>query len=105
MNSVATHTKNSNMFLTQTERVLKRKFFEDSSDGMKVLVSDNSNTLNEYKSTINIKKRYVLAASRRAAELSSTDAVIVKPEITTNSDAQDKAKGQNFSRLAAIDVK
>ena len=79
----------ANTLLTQIERVLERKLFEDSSDGMKGLASDNSNALNEYKSTINIKNRDVLAASRAAANIVSTDKSTVEPEITNNSDAQD----------------
>ena len=58
---------------------------------MKGLASNTSNVLNEYKSTINIKKRDVLAASRAAADIVSTNDSTVKPEITNTSDAQDKA--------------
>ena len=95
----------ANTLLTQIERVLKRKLFEDSSDGMKGLASDNSNALNEYKSKINIKNRDVLTASRAAANIVSTDKSIVEPEITNNSNAQDEANRPNVFRLAAVGVK
>ena len=83
----------ANMLLTQIERVLKRQLFEDSANRMKGLASDVRNALNEYKLTVHIKKRDVLAASRAAAKRSSTDNV--EPEIENNSDAQDKADRQN----------
>ena len=72
---------------------------------MKGLASDISNALNEYKYTINIKKRDVLSASIAAADLVSTDKITVEPEITNNSDAQDEADRQNVFRLAEISVK
>ena len=46
---------------------------------MKGLASDISNALNEYKYTINIKKRDVLSASIAAADLVSTDKITVEP--------------------------
>ena len=46
---------------------------------MKGLGSNISNVLNEYKSTINIKKRDVLVASIAAAYLVSTDNITVDP--------------------------
>ena len=72
---------------------------------MKGLTSNNSNALNNYKSTINTKNRDVLAASKAATNLISTDAVTAEPEITTNRDAQDKTDRQNVFRLAEISVK
>ena len=54
---------------------------------------------------MHIKERDVLAASRAAAELPSTDVITVKPEIDNNSDAQDKADWHNVFCLAAIGVK
>ena len=95
----------ANTLLTQIERVLERQLYEDSADGTKGLASDISNTLNEYRSTVHTKKRYVLAASRVAANIFSTDNSTVDPEITNNSDAQDEANRQNVLRLAAISVK
>ena len=62
-----------NTLLTQIERVLERHLYEDSADGIKGLLSDVSNALNEYKSTIHIKKRYMLAASIVAAERANTN--------------------------------
>ena len=82
---------NTNALLTQIERVLKRNLSEDSSYRMKGLASDTSNVLNEYKSTINIKKRDVLAASIASADIVGTNDRTVKTEITNTSDAQDKA--------------
>ena len=58
----------ANTLLTQIKQVLKRQIFEDSSNGMKGLASNISNTLNGYKSTIKTKKRDVLTASRAAAQ-------------------------------------
>ena len=46
---------------------------------MKILASDNSYAFKEYKSAINIKKRDVLTASKAAPNISSTDAITVKP--------------------------
>ena len=94
-----------NILLTHIERVLERQLYEDSSNRMKRLSSNVNNALNKYKSTIHIKNRDVLAASRVAAERASTDNSTVDPEITNNSDAQDKADWQNAFRLASIGVK
>ena len=47
----------------------------------------------------------MLAASRGAADLVSTDGITVEPKITNNSNAQDKADRQNVFRLTAIGVK
>ena len=69
----------ANMLLTKIERLLERQLFKDLSDGIKLPTSDNNNTLNKYKSTINLKKRYLLAASRASTDLVSTDASTVKP--------------------------
>ena len=96
---------NANNMLTHIEWILERQLSEDSSDGMKGLASDNSNALNKYKSTINIKKRDVLAASIAAANIITTDNITAKPDITSNSDAQDESERQNVFRLAAIGVK
>ena len=54
---------------------------------MKGLESNVSNMLNEYKSTIHIKKRDVLTASRVSAESASTNDSTVKPDIANKSDA------------------
>ena len=95
----------ANMMMMQIERLLERQLYRESFDGMKVLTSNNSNGLNEYKSTINIKKRYMLAASRASANLVRTDASTVEPEITTNSDAQDRSNRHNVFRLIEIGIK
>ena len=79
--------------------------FEESDDGMKVLASNVGNALNIYKSTVHIKKRDVIAASRAAAECASTNDCTVEPEIANNSDAQDEANRQNVFRLEVIGVK
>ena len=91
--------------ITQIERVLERKLFEDSADEMKGLSSAVGNALKDYKSTAHIKKRDVLAASRAAAERASIEDSTAEPEINTNSDTQDKADRQNVFRLAEIGVK
>ena len=56
---------------------------------MKGLARDISNELNKYIPAIHIKKRYLLAESRAAANIVSTNKSTVEPEITNNSDAQD----------------
>ena len=80
----------ANTFITQIKLVLERKLFEDSADRMKGLTSDVGNALNDYKLTVHIKKRDVLAASRAAAKHASTNDSTVEPEINTNSNAQDE---------------
>ena len=72
---------------------------------MKGLAIDISNTLNEYRSTIHIKKRDVFAASRAAANQSSTNNSTTDKEITNNIDAQDKSDQHNVFRLTKIGVK
>ena len=96
---------NVNTLLTQIDLILERQWYEDSADGMKGLESDLSNTLNDYKSAVHIKKRDVLAASRAAAKNASTNNSTVEPETANNSDAQDEADQKNFFRLAEIGVK
>ena len=75
----------TNKLLIKIERVLERQLFEDSADGMKGLASNVGNTLNNYKSTVHIKKRDVLAALRAAAERASTNDITAEPEIANNS--------------------
>ena len=53
----------ANTLITQIERVLERQLFKDSADRIKVLASVVGNELNDYKLTVHIKKRDVLAAS------------------------------------------
>ena len=72
---------------------------------MKGLVSNISNMINVYRSTINVKKRDVLAVSIAAADLVSNDNITVEPEITNKSDAQDKSDQQNVFRLTEIGTK
>ena len=92
--------------ITQIERVLERETYEESSDGMKGLLSTNHNTLNRYKATIAIKRKDVLQDSKdEAALLSASSGTKIAPEITTNSDAQDEADRQNTFRLAAVGAK
>ena len=69
----------SNTLLAQIERFLERQLYEDSADGMKGLASKVRNALNEYKSTIHINKRDVLAASRAVAKRASTYNSTIKP--------------------------
>ena len=82
-----------NTLLTQIERFLEHQLFKDSSDRMKVLASNISNALIEYKSTINIKKRDVLAAFRAAGDLVST----VNPEITKTATTRTKPTDRTSS--------
>ena len=72
---------------------------------MKGLVSNISNMINVYRSTINIKKRDVLAASRVAADLVITEDRTVNLEITNSSNSQDEADRHNVFCLTAIGVK
>ena len=72
---------------------------------MKGIASNIRNALNNYKSTINIKKRDVLAASRAAADIVSTNDSTVNPEITNSRESQDKADRQNIFRFSEVGVK
>ena len=72
---------------------------------MKGLASKVRKAINQYRSTIHIKKRDVLASSRAAVDRVSTNASTVEPEITNNSDAQDKVDQQNVFCLVTIGVK
>ena len=72
---------------------------------MKGLANAVGNALNDYKSAVHIKKRYVLAALRAAAEKSSIEDITVKSEINTNRDAQDESDFHNVLCLTAIKVK
>jgi hypothetical protein len=54
----------ANMLVTEIERVPAEQLFEDSTDGMKGLLSTAKNTLIEYKATISIKCKDVLKDSR-----------------------------------------
>ena len=69
----------ANMLLRQFKQVLKRQVYEDSSNEMKGLTRDISNTLNEYRSTLNTKKRDVLGASKVAANIVGTNDRTVNP--------------------------
>ena len=87
-NKVGGYAYNSaNKLITQIEHVLERKLSEESTDRMKGLVSSIGNALNNYKSTIRIKKRDVLSASRAAAKQARFEDSTVEPEINTNGDA------------------
>jgi len=96
----------ANTLVIEIECVLAEQLFEDSTDGMKGLLSTATNTLTEYKATISIKCKDVLKDSKDAtARLSSSSGTTVQPEIATKSDAQEEADRQNTYRLAAIRVK
>jgi ElaB/YqjD/DUF883 family membrane-anchored ribosome-binding protein len=96
----------ANTLVTEIERVLAEQLFEDSTDGMKGLLSTATNTLTEYKATISIKRKDILKDSKdAAARLSSSSGTMVQPEIATNSDTQEEADRQNTYQLAAIGVK
>ena len=96
---------NMNTLLTQIKRVLERQLCGGSAVRMKGLASDVINAINDYKSTIHIKKRDVLATPRAASELASTNNRTVKPEIANNINAQGEADQQNVFHLVAISVK
>jgi hypothetical protein len=96
----------ANTLVSEIKRVLAEQLFEDSTDGMKGLLSTATNTLTEYKATISIKRKDILKDSKdAAARLSSSSGTMVQPEIATNSNAQEEADRQNTFRLAAIGVK
>jgi hypothetical protein len=96
----------ANMLVTEIERVLAEQLFEDSTDGMKGLLSTATNTLTEYKATNSIKRKDVLKGSKdAAAHLSSSSGTTVQAEIVTNSDAQEEADRQDTYQLGAIGVK
>jgi len=96
----------ANTLVTEIGRVLAEQLFEDSTDGMKGLLSTAKNTLIEYKSHISVKRRYILEDSQETADcLSSSSGTTVLPEITSNSDAQEEAGRMNTYRLAVIGVK
>ena len=95
----------ANTLLTQIEQFLDRQLYKDSSDEIKGLLSNVSNVLNKYKSTIHINKRDVLALLRADAKSASTDNSTIELEIANNSDAQDEADCKNVFRLATIGVK
>ena len=96
----------ANTLVTEIERVLAKQLFEDSTDGIKGLLSTAKNTLVEYKATISIKRKDLLKDSKDAADrLSNSSGTTIQPEIATNSDAQEEADRQNTYRLAAIGVK
>ena len=94
------------MLITETECVLAKQLFKDSTDGMMGLLSTTKNTLMDYKATISIKRKDVLRDSMEAADrLTIISGTTAQPEIATNSDAQEEADRQNTYRLAAIGVK
>ena len=55
------------------------------------LVSDTPNTLTNFKSNVAIKKSDVKRQSIAEAQAASSSINIVAPQMTTNTDAQDKA--------------
>ena len=69
---------------------------------MKGLASDICNALNEYKLTIDIKKRDLLATSRAAVNLVSTDESTVEPEITKTVTPRTKPTYRTFSALQKL---
>ena len=98
----------ANMLVTEIECVLAEQLFEDSTDGMKGLLSTAKITLTDYKAHIIIKHKDVLKDLKDAADRlssSSSSGTTVQPEIATNSDAQEEADRQNTYRLGAIGVK
>ena len=94
----------ANMLLTQIEHIIEGQLFEDSANRMKGLAGDVGNATNDYKSTVHIRKRDVLMASRLTTECASTYNITVKPETDNNINAQDKDDWQNVFRLAVIGI-
>ena len=72
--------------LTQIKQVPERQLYKYSANGMKGLASNIRNTLKEYRSTIHIKKRNALAASRAAVDCAITNDRNFYLEITSNRD-------------------
>ena len=92
----------ANMLVTKIEHALAEQLFEDSTDGMKGLLSTAKNTLTDYKAHISIKHKDVIKDSKDTADRlssSSSSGMTVQPEIATNSDAQEEADRQNTYRL------
>ena len=89
----------------QINRVLEEQLFEFTTDGMKGLAVNATNTLTSYKSNISITKKEVLTEAKAAAAAASTKDNTVDPEYATNAEAQDEADRRNSFRLAAIGVK
>ena len=80
-NNVVTFTKN-------IVRVLEDEYFENVTDGMKCLISENPNKLTGFKANFSVTKAEVKAASIAAAAAIGRNPA---PEITTNEDAQEEA--------------
>ena len=94
-NNVVTFTKN-------IVRVLEDEYFENVTDGMKRIISENPNELTGFKANVAVTKADVKAALIAAAAALGGNAA---PEITTNEDTQEKANRQNIFRLAVVSAK
>ena len=98
--------EDAQIFRDEIKTILARQYFhaEDGTNGMEGLLADGrtaENELTRMKSTDMTTRLKVLAASRAAA----TAAGATKPDIESNSDAQDEADRQNMYLLAVIGAK
>ena len=100
--SVGGYKYNAITFIKNIAWVLKGEYFENTTDGMKGLISENPNELTGFKANVAVTKADVKAASIAAAAALGGNAA---PEITTNEDTQEKANRQNIFRLAVVSVK
>ena len=92
---------NAVTFTKQITGVLEDEYFENTTDGMKGLISENPNELTGFKANVAVTKADVKAALIAAAAIGGNAA----PEITTNEDAQEEANRQNVFRLAVVGSK
>ena len=81
----------ANTLLKQIEPVLERHLIKDSSDRMKGLTSDKRNVLNEYKSTINIKKKDVLCGIKIGCRSDQKQ----RQHLRTKNQNQQRCQGQS----------
>ena len=88
-----------NTILTQIWRFLERQLYEDSADGMTGLASGVSNVLNEYNSTIHIKKRDVLAGQERPPSAPAPTTALSIQRFQKTSTRRTNAIGRTYSPL------
>ena len=88
----------------QIDRVMERKCFEETADGMKGLKDKTPTVLTEMKAGVDVTKTAVRKASRYKAATASPSTITVTPVIRKDS-AHEEADRQNTFRLAVIGVK
>ena len=94
-NNAVTFTKN-------ITGVIEDEYFENTTDGMKGLISENPNKLTGFKDNVAVTKADVKAALITAAAAIRINAARETP---TNKDAQEEANRQNVFRLAVVGSK